>query len=274
LAPGKHVPPSVVLADKNARIPLSVTAPPAARRPDGAAHVAVDSGESKSTVRDQLVVAHNATVQTAAPGIIEPAAQSAPLAPIALVAATHRGEKDWRALEAQLEALRDQLTKVKDEAKMPDHAVAALMVSDHPELASLIRLGRRRADHGGRKATIEIFDSDAQGESMVAVVLTIKNPRDAVAWEPTEARVKVESQPTRRLGEFVRWGATIPAAVRSVPVRIIPGQVGRIVVVFDKNDVGLVTCPVVVELLREGKWEFEFTLQPSDLVASSRTEEP
>lgn len=97
----------------------------------------------------------------------------------------------------------------------------------------------------------------------------MQRSRDELAWEPTEARVKVEAQPTQRMGEPVRWGAAIPAAVRSVPARFVPGQSGRIAVVFDKNDVGLDTGPVVVEILREGRWEFEFTLQPADLLAST-----
>jgi len=169
-------------------------------------------------------------------------------------------------------SLRSRLVKAMDESNMPDHAVAALLVSDRADLTSFVRSTSRRADSGVRKAAIEVFVSPDEDEPMVAVVMNMKNPRDAASWEPTEARVKAQRAPAA-MGEPVLSGRPVPAAVRSIPARIVPGQSARIAVVFQRNDVGLDTEPVDIEILREGKWEFELTLQPSDLVAS-KTDEP
>jgi len=261
LAPGKHVPPSVVLADKNARIPLSVTAPPAARRPDGAAHVAVDSGESKSTARDQFVVALNATVQTTDPG----ATAQQPATLIVQCPAPPIGED--RELRAQLDAARSQLAKAKDEASMPEHLVAALLVSERPELASLVRTITRHVGRGIHTAMIDVYGSPRPGDPIVAVVLTLKNPRGNPAWKPAEGQVTIQPAVLHESLRPVpaRWHPPLPVAVRSRPARILPGQTAQIALVLDRTDFNLDGRPVMVQLFREGKWVFEFELTPDDL---------
>jgi len=53
LAPGERSASAVVLANKKARIPLTVTAPPAGRRTDGALPVSLDSNEAASMLRGE-----------------------------------------------------------------------------------------------------------------------------------------------------------------------------------------------------------------------------
>jgi predicted Ser/Thr protein kinase len=266
-AAAEHVAPADIRTEKKTRVPPAVTAPLAERRTGGTAHVSVDSGESRGTLRDKLLVVQNATVQTAAPRTSEPAAPATASMPAPM--SVHSSGADGRAQNAQLEAMRDRLARLEEQAAMPDHAVAALLMSDRPGLTSLVRVGNRPADRGVRHAQIDVYVSSREDETMVAVVVSLKNPRDAATWEPTEAVVKIEPPAMRRDGEPAQWGRPIPAAVRSVPQRILPGQSARIAVVFDKTDVALARGPVTVELQRDGKGEFEFALTPADLLAMS-----
>lgn len=206
-----------------------------------------------------LVLLWAATAQTEGPAATPP--------PAVVVLQCPPQSCDDSKLKEELEDARRQLAGARDAAGMPDHAVAALLVSDRPDLASLKRAVIRRADQGTRKATIAVYVSPRPEETMVAILMTLKNSREDPAWEPREAWVKVEPPPYRweDFGKPVRWGPNIPAAVRSNPQRIAPGQSAQIALVFDRADVGLDKGPVVVELLRSGQWEFAFELQPSDV---------
>jgi len=64
--------------------------------------------------------------------------------------------------------------------------------------AALVRVHTRRADRGVRKAKIEIYLSPRDGETMVAVVLDLKNPRNERPWEPREAQVKIPRRDSSR----------------------------------------------------------------------------
>jgi hypothetical protein len=89
-----------------------------------------------------------------------------------------------------------------------------------------------------------------------------------------EAQVKIDP-PSPSVGDFgrpVRRLPAVPVAVRSNPRRIAPGQSARIALVFDKTDIDLDHGPVTVELFREGKWEFELALLPSDVEPPSKSE--
>ena len=212
-----------------------------------------------------LLLLWTATAQTADRSTAAPAT-----APAIVVQCASSG--DDRTLRAQLDEVRAQLTTAKEESRMPDHAVATLLVSDHPELTSLWRTNKRHADRGIHKATIDVFVSPRPDETMVAVVVNLKNPRDEKTWEPKEAWIKTPFAP-KTMAAFdlpVRWLPPTPAAVRSVPQRILPGQSARIAVVFDRTDVDLAGGPVVIELLRDGEWEFEVELKSSDLLAMSK----
>jgi len=101
---------------------------------------------------------------------------------------------------------------------------------------------------------------------MVAVLVDLKNPRDEMLWVPMEAQVKTPFGPAT-MATFnlpVRWLPPTPATLRSAPQRILPGQSARIVVVFDTADIERAGGPLTIVLLRDGKPDFEFVLQPSE----------
>jgi hypothetical protein len=222
----------------------------------------------------------------------QPATQSAPTAalaaapaaaptaaPAAVVVQCPPGDAE-RALQDQLdevrgrldEALRDaaeakeQLAKLKEEAGMPDHAVAALLVSENPELAPLRRVIRKVVAGAGmrriRDVQADVYVSDDPHVTMAAVVLTTRNPREAPTWEPTEGLLRTPSY----------WqDPPVPVAVHSSPERIRPGETARIALVFDRLDVNLDESYATLALLRDGKWEMEIELEPSDFQVASAT---
>ena len=213
-----------------------------------------------------------ATAQTA--GQPAPVPTTAPVAVPAPVIVQYVPSDNERALRAQLDEARDQLARMKEESGLPDNAVAALLVSGRPELASLRPLGSRYADSVTRHVRIEVYGSTRKDETMVAVVVNLKNPRDEKAWEPTEAWVRVPFGP-RTFAAFglpAPWYPPKSVAVRSAPTRILPGQSARIVVVFDKTDLESADGPIRIGLQRDGKPEFEFVLLPSDFQPSSQSE--
>lgn len=163
-----------------------------------------------------------------------------------------------------IETAREQLAKAREEAGMPDHAIAALLVSDRPELAALFRTSSRSEKRGPIRADMDVFLSMYESETMVAVVLRVKNPRARETWEPREAWVKTGPPQRER----------VPAAVRSNPQRIAPGETARIAIVFDKADVGLDAKPVTIELLRGATWEVAFDLAPEDVRPASTPRPP
>lgn len=173
---------------------------------------------------------------------------------------------DEKTLRAQLNEARRRLAKAKEESDMPEHAVAALLVSDHPELAALQVFTRRHIVAAGqgrlRDVKVVVYVSPRPDETMTAVVVTLRNPREAPTWEPKEARITAQFRRDR----------TVPVALRSVPQRIPPGQTARIALVFDRLDVNLDESPATLALLRHGKWEMEIVLHPSDVeVASAKS---
>jgi hypothetical protein len=98
---------------------------------------------------------------------------------------------------------------------------------------------------------------------MAAVVLTLRNPREMPTWEPKDAFISAPAY----LG-----GLPVPVAVRSSPERILPGQTARVALVFDLLDVNLDEPYSNLTLFRDGKWEMQFELHPSDFqVASAKS---
>ncbi len=165
---------------------------------------------------------------------------------------------------SELAEAKEQVAKLKEEAGMPDHAVAALLVSDRPDLAPLKRVMRRPVSGAGmrriRAVQAEVYVSPDRHVTMAAVVLTTRNPREAPTWEPTEGLLMTSS--------FWR-DPPVPVAVRSSPERIRPGETARIAVVFDLRDVRLDDAYATVALFRDGKWEMESELQISDFLAAA-----
>jgi hypothetical protein len=205
-----------------------------------------------------ILLLWTATAQTADPPL------AAAVAPTVVVHCPP--SDDERALKTQLNEARARLAKAKEESNMPDHAVAALLVSDHPELAALEMVNRRHAAGSGRgrirHVSVEVYVSPHIDETMTAVVVTLRNPREASTWEPKEARIRPQ----------FRQDPVVPVALRSVPQRIAPGQTARIALVFDRLDVDLDKSPVMLALLRDGKWEMELELRPADFrVASAKS---
>lgn len=174
---------------------------------------------------------------------------------------------------AQLDEARDRLAKVEAESGLADNAVAALLLSDHPELAALRPVNSRYVHSDYRRAWIDVFASTGGEKTMVAVVVKLKNPRDQATWQPTEAWVSVPSGPTTFIaaGHFPPWFPPKPVAVRSAPQHVVPGQSARIVVVFDKTDLEFAYGPVRVGLQRDGKTEFQFELWPSEVQPTLET---
>jgi hypothetical protein len=172
---------------------------------------------------------------------------------------------------SQLDTAREQLAKLEAESGMPDNAVAALLLSDRPDLAPLQRKGSRHVSSERRQARIDVYSSVDGDQTMVAVVVNLKNPRGQKPWEPTEAWVSAPFGPRTFAGFGLRapWYPPVPVAVRSSPQRILPGQPARIVVVFDKADFEVADGPFKIGLQRDGKAEFEFELLPSDLQPTS-----
>jgi len=211
-----------------------------------------------------------ATAQTAGQPATVPATQPAPAAtPAAMIVQCTPSDSE-RALRAQLDEARgqldgakEQLAKLKEEASMPDHAVAALLVSDHPDLALLERFSRRHTVGAGmgrlREVDAEVYLSPHTDETMTAVVLTLRNPREAPAWEPKEAIIRTPSS---------YRDPPVPVALRSSPERIRPGETARIALVFDRLDLRLDDYASLA-LFRDGKWEMEIELRPSDFQVAS-----
>jgi len=208
-----------------------------------------------------------ATAQTAAAPAAVPTAT-----PATMVVQSTPSDSE-RALRAQLDEARrtlaeanEQLAKLKEAASMPDHAVAVLLVSDHPDLAQLQRVTWRSTAGAGqwriRDAELEVYVSPDGDETMTAVVLTLRNPREMPTWEPKEAFISAPS--------YLR-GPPVPVAVRSSPERILPGQKARVALVFDRLDVDLDEPYTNLALFRDGKWEMEIELHPSDFLAASAT---
>jgi len=170
---------------------------------------------------------------------------------------------DERALKAQLNEARGRLAKAKEESGMPDHAVAALLASDRPDLAALVVFKRRHILGSGkgrvRVVEAEVYMSPHPDETMTAVVVTLRNPREAPTWEPKEASIRAH----------FGGNPPVPVALHSVPQRILPGQTARIALVFDRLDVKLEESPATLALLRDGKWEMEIELHPSDVQVAS-----
>jgi hypothetical protein len=204
-----------------------------------------------------------ATAQTAAQPAPVPAAAGVQCPP-------SDGE---RALRAQLDEARRRLTeaeeqvaKLKDEASMPDHAVAALLVSDHPDLAPLERFSWRNIAGAGRwrirRGELDVYVSRHTDETMTAVVLTLRNPPEAPTWEPKEASIT---------GSPFPGDPPVPVAVQSSPERIRPGQTARIALVFDRLDVDFSRSYATLALLRDGDLEMYLELRPSDFEVASAT---
>jgi hypothetical protein len=191
-----------------------------------------------------------------------------------------------RALRAQLEEARAQLdeahgqlgetrrklaeakaqaAKLKEESSMPDHATAALLVSDRADLAWLRWIGRRHVTGTGRwqirRVQVDVYGSPHAGETMTAVMLTVRNPREAPTWEPKEAFFRPPF--------YRREEPPVPVAVRSSPERIRPGETARIVVVFDRVDVDFSPSYATLALLRDGEPEMSIELVPSDFQVAS-----
>ena len=216
-----------------------------------------------------------ATAQTAGEPAAAPAAPPAST-PAAAVVQCPPSEAE-RMLRAQLDEARGQLkaarrevaderkrsARLKEQSSMPDHAVAALLVSDHPDLAPLKRMGSRSTSAAGqgriRYGQLEIYASPHTDETMTAVVLTVRNPREAPTWEPKEAIMRTPS--------FYR-DQPVPVALRSSPERIRPGETARIALVFDRLDLRPDDYASLA-LYRDGKWEMEIELGPSDLQVAS-----
>jgi len=111
---------------------------------------------------------------------------------------------------------------------MPDHAVAALLLSDRPELTSLVRVATRAANRGIRRAQLDVYLTPHQGETMVAVVVDLKNPRDEETWEPREAQVKT-APPLHpaTVRKAVRWLSDDPSRrALSSSADLLPRSVG------------------------------------------------
>jgi hypothetical protein len=146
---------------------------------------------------------------------------------------------------------KGRLAKLKEEASMPENAVAALLVSDHPEMARLQLVQRRAATGAGqwriRHAQLDVYVSDHPDATMAAVVLTMRNPREMPTWEPREAFLSAPS--------YFPRDPPVPVAVRSSPERIRPGEKARVVLVFDLLDVDLDRPYSSLALFRNGKWE-------------------
>ena len=130
-----------------------------------------------------------ATAQTAGQPVVVPAAVPA------TASAQHVPSDSERALRAQLDEARDQLAKMKEESGMPDNAVAVLLLSDRPQLAPLRLLGSRHVQYGPREVQIDVYGSKRKGETMVAVVVNLENPRGQKTWEPAEAWVRAPFGP-------------------------------------------------------------------------------
>lgn len=203
-----------------------------------------------------------ATAQTAGHSGTVPAAQPA------AVVVPYVVSDNERTLRAQLEETRAQLAKQKAESGLADNALAALLLSDHPELATLRRWTLRYTRNGTRAAEIGVYASKNRLDTLVAVIVTMRNPRDQKTWEPTKAWVS----PPSGLRSLVWRLRPLPAAVRSAPQVILPGQSGRIVVVFDKADFDFMDGPFKVQIERDDQSAFEFVLKPSDFPSRSATE--
>jgi hypothetical protein len=148
--PSKHAAPAVVLADRKARIPLTVTAPPAGKRTDGSVqHVSVDSDEAAGTLRGELVAA-----------------------------------------QGQLAAMTANYVKVSGEATSPEHAIAALLAANKADLTQFRLVSIRSVKSSGLRVEMAIYlPKDENDSSSVGVVFDVTNPSEAAPWEPTEAAV-------------------------------------------------------------------------------------
>jgi len=219
------------------------------------------------------------TAQTAGHPATQPAPAAAPTpAPVAVPATVvvqsvpNDSELALRAqleeVRARLDEARDQIAKLKAESGLADNAIAALLLSDHPELATLRRWTLRYVRNGTRAAEIGVYASKDRGDTMVAVIVALRNPRDQKTWEPTKAWV---STPFGLKSLALRL-RPVPAAVRSAPQRILPGQSARIAVVFDKADFDFIDGPFKVRIERDDQSAFEFVLEPSDFPSTSATE--
>jgi hypothetical protein len=196
-----------------------------------------------------------------------PMPTDAPVAVPATVVVQYAPGDTERALRTQIDEARDQLAKVKEESGRADNALAALLLSDHPETVGLPRRGLRHVRYGPREIQIDVYGSMRKDEPMVAVIVNLKNPRGEKTWEPTEAWVMAPYNPNTfaRHGLPIPWYPPMPAAVRSAPQRILPGQSARIAVVFDKTDLESADEPVRIGLQRDGELELEFELALSDV---------
>lgn len=170
---------------------------------------------------------------------------------------------------AQLDEARERAAKLEAESGMADNAVAALLLSDRPELASLRLRGSRFIYGGAGKAQIDIYVPARKDVKMVAVVVNLRNRRDEKTWEPTKAWLTGPIGP--KLYTQFHLLPPMPIAVRSAPQRILPGQSARIVVVFDKTDLEATDEPVRIGIQRDDVSELEFELTPPDLQPTSET---
>jgi hypothetical protein len=176
-----------------------------------------------------------------------------------------RGQLD-QARRKAAEA-KEQVAKLEEAAGMPDHAVAALLLSDRPALAPLRSIGLRPAAPAGRGRVpcvqAEVYLSPHPHETMAAVVLTTRNPREAPTWEPKEAFITAPAYSGH---------PSVPVALRSSPERIRPGETAQIALVFDLADVEWYEDYITLALFRDGKWEMDTEFKTSDFqVASGRS---
>ncbi|WP_164011291.1 DUF2381 family protein [Pyxidicoccus trucidator] len=116
--------------------------------------------------------------------------------------------------------LREENDRFRKEETSPDHALAALLVSDSTKQTPFIEHQKWVLRDGEVEVVVRVYS----GKAKAAVVFHIKNQESERQWSLMEARLSTTSS-----------GEARPFALRMDRASIAPGSSGRFAVVADKS---------------------------------------
>lgn len=147
----------------------------------------------------------------------------------------------------QLAAMPARYVKTSGEEPSPQHALA-LFASDNARLTHFREVSARRLKVNGVNTDLALWKDDDSG--LVAVVVGLTNPDDAPPWEPNEGRIVSDAR------------SSSAVAIRAMPRVILPGQSGRVALVFDQS---VIEDKAMVEILRGSRPEFAMEVSSQEL---------